>query len=67
MTATLALAAVSYSLDGAADASGIGKTNISAAIKAGNLIAHYQGSKPIILAIDLASWVESLPTKKQSG
>lgn len=66
MTA-LALAAVSYSLDGAAEASGIGKTNISAAIRSGELIAHYMNSKPIVLAADLATWVASLPTEKAAS
>lgn len=66
MTA-LALAAVSYSLDGAAEASGIGKTNISAAIRSGELIAHYMNSKPIVLAADLAAWVASLPTEKAAS
>lgn len=64
---TLALAAVSYTLSGAAEASGIGKTNISAAIRSGDLIAHYMNSKPVVLAADLAAWIESLPTERETA
>ena len=63
MTA-LALTAVAYKLDDAAAASGIGRTNIDAAIKAGDLIAHYIGTKPVVLADDLKAWITNLPTER---
>lgn len=61
---TLALAAVSYDLTGAVAASGISDRSIRQAIKDGELIAHYLGSKPLIRAVDLDEWVQSLPTEK---
>lgn len=65
MTA-LALAAVSYNLAGAAAASGIGETTIKAAIAKDDLVAHYNGNRPIILAADLHEWVASLPTERSA-
>lgn len=59
----LALAAVSYSLPGAAEATGIGRTSIDAAIARGDLVVHYIGTKPIVRAADLDDWVQSLPTE----
>lgn len=54
--------AVSYTYDEAADAVGCGKTAIKDAIRAGDLERHYiSRSRPVILAADLAAWVESRP------
>lgn len=66
MTA-LALAAVSYNMSGAVAASGVGETTIKKAIADGDLIAHYVGVKTVILAADLAEWIESLPTERRSA
>lgn len=63
---TLALAAVSYNVAGAVEASGIGETTLREALRAGDLIAHYVGVKPVILAADLAEWIASLPTERPS-
>lgn len=65
MTA-VALAAVAYSVAGAAEASSIGETRIKAAIATGDLIAHYNGNRPVILAADLVAYIESLPTERAS-
>lgn len=65
MTA-LALAAVSYTLAGAADATGIGQTNIKAAADRGDLVCHWMGSKRIFRAGDLDAWIASLPTERAS-
>lgn len=64
---TVALAAVSYNMAGAVAATGIGETTISSAIRSGDLIAHYVGVKTVILAADLADWIESLPTERRSA
>lgn len=63
----LALAAVSYSIPGAVEASGVSESSIRAAIKDGELTAHYLGTKPLIRAVDLDEWVQSLPTTKGGG
>lgn len=63
MTTHLALAAVSYNVAGAVKATGIGDTTIRQAIAENELVAHYVGNKPVILAADLADWIESLPTE----
>ncbi|MCL2611980.1 MAG: hypothetical protein FWD95_01970 [Nocardioidaceae bacterium] len=65
MTA-LALAALAYSVAGATKATSIGETRIKEAISKGDLVAHYNGNRPVILAADLASWIESLPTERAS-
>lgn len=62
MTA-LALAAVSYQMDGAVKATGIGETTIKTAIANGDLVAHYVGVKTVIRAVDLDAWIQSLPTE----
>lgn len=60
----LALAAVSYSRDGAAEATGCSRSSIDNAIAAGDLTAHYLGTKPLIRAVDLDDWIRSLPEEK---
>lgn len=62
----LAINSVSYTLDGASKATGIGVTNIKAAADRDELICHWMGTKRIFLATDLADWIESLPTEKPS-
>lgn len=61
---TLALAAVSYDVVGAAVASGASERSIRKALADGDLIPHYLGTKPLIRAVDLDAWVQSLPTEK---
>ena len=63
MTVQLALAAVSYNMAGAVAASGIGETSLKKAIADDELVAHYQGTKLVILATDLHDYLESLPTE----
>ena len=40
---------------------GLGRTTIYAAIKAGHLIARKYGRRTIVLANDLSAWLDSLP------
>lgn len=63
----LAVAAVSYSVVGAAEASGVSERTIRGAIKAGELTTHWLGSKPLIRAVDLDEWVQSLPTERRAS
>lgn len=58
---------ISTDIDGAAEATGLGKTTIRDAMTEGALVAHYAGgraSKPVIRAEDLDEWVASLPTAR---
>lgn len=62
------MSALSYSKDGAAEASGVSKQTIDRAIKAGKLRAKRTSEtkdgtpsgRVLILASDLSSWLESL-------
>lgn len=59
-------AAVSYRVPDAVKATGIGESFIRNAIRNSDLIAHYIGTKPVVLATDLHAWIESLPTEAAS-
>lgn len=50
--------------DVAAQKVGLSPRTIDAAQKAGDLVAHYLGRKPVYRAVDLDAWIESLPTEK---
>ena len=58
-------APVSYHIQGAAAACGYSVDVVRRAIKSGELTAHYPTSKGVILAADLAAWVESAPTERK--
>jgi hypothetical protein len=64
---SLALAAVSYNMAGAVAATGIGETRIKEAIERSELIAHYNGVRLVIRAVDLDEWVQSLPTERPAS
>ena len=57
---------VAADLKRAAEAAGCSIRSLQLAIEAGDLTAHYLGSKPLIRAVDLDEWVESLPTERRS-
>lgn len=67
MTSTsLTLPFISAPIDKAAEACGVGHTEIRRAIKLGDLVPRYTGarrSRPVLLATDLIDWLESLPTE----
>lgn len=63
----LALAAVAYSVEGAAKATSIGETRIKEAAKRGDLVVHYNGNRPVILATDLVEWIETMPTEREAS
>lgn len=51
----------------AAEACGVGHTEIRRAIANGDLVPRYMGarrSKPVLLATDLIEWLESAPTER---
>lgn len=61
------IAAVSFDVQGAAAATGISVDVLRRAIRAGDLVAHYPTSKPLILADDLRAWIASAPTERRSA
>lgn len=48
----------------AAEKVGLSVKTLEEAQHAGELIAHYWGTKPVYRAVDLDAWIESLPTEK---
>lgn len=62
---TPVFAQISFSVDGAAEATGISATTIRAVIRSGDLPARYYGPKTLILANDLFEWVDGLPDEKR--
>ena len=43
---------------------GLSPSTLEKALRSGDLVAHYSGTKPVFLATDLHAWVESLPTER---
>lgn len=54
---------VAYDLKGAAEATGLCEKTLRLAVKRGDLIANYLGSKPLFRPVELDRWIESLPTE----
>lgn len=59
----LVVRAVSYTLQGAAEATGLCTKTIMQAVHNGDLIANYKGTKPLFRAIELDRWIAALPTE----
>lgn len=57
--------AIALGIPQAAKASGLGRTSLKAAIKAGTLPAQRYGRKIIIMSDDLAAWLKSLPSRME--
>lgn len=55
---------VSYSLDGAAAATGLSRASLQRAINRGDLVARYYGTKPLLQRDELLAWIESLPSER---
>jgi hypothetical protein len=55
--------ALAYSIPDAVAASGLGRTRLYSAIKAGDLRTKKFGRRTIILVDDLKSFLEALPTQ----
>lgn len=60
-------ARLAYAIAEAAAVVGLSPDVIRRAIKSRDLPVHYAGSKPLVLAEDLAAWVAALPTEKRSA
>lgn len=56
--------AISVDVDEAAARTSLSPTTIRAAIKDGELIARYSGSKLIVRVVDLEAWIDALPTRR---
>ena len=54
---------LAYSIPEAAEAIGQSTDTIRRAIAKGDLAVKYPNSKPIVLASELGSWLESLPSE----
>jgi excisionase family DNA binding protein len=57
---------LAYTVDEATDLSPCGRSSLYEAIAAGELKARKLGRRTLIMADDLRSWLESLPTLKPS-
>lgn len=58
---------VSYTIAGAAKATGHSDKTIRRALADGSLVAHYPTSRPVILADDLRAWVTAAPTQQRAA
>lgn len=58
---------IAYTIKAASVATHIGQDVIRAAIRCGDLTAHYIGVKAIIRGADLDEWIETLPTERQAS
>ena len=59
----MTITAVAYNVKDAASVAGVSQDVIRAAIKRGDLIAHYPTSRPVILRAELEEWLKSTPTE----
>lgn len=65
MSAVRAAAApLAYTIEDAAIAAGVSKSTLNRAIANGDITRRYPNSKPVIMADELAAWLESLPVDK---
>jgi hypothetical protein len=56
-------AKLSYSIEEAAAATGYSTDTIRKALRTNDLTARYANTKPVILASELISWLESKPSE----
>jgi len=54
---------IAYSIEEAAEAVGYSTDTIRRALRTNDLTAKYVNSKPVILASELTSWLESKPSE----
>ncbi|MEY9851256.1 hypothetical protein ABH923_000934 [Leifsonia sp. EB41] len=55
---------IAYTLAAAAEECGVSPQFLRGYIRRNDLVVHYAGTKPIILADDLKDWIERLPTER---
>ena len=59
-----AAAPLAYTIEDAAAAAGVSKSTLNRAIAAGDITRRYPNRNPVIMADELAAWLESLPVDK---
>lgn len=67
MSDHIALAQVSYDLNGAARATGLSVTTIKNAVRDGDLVPNYSGTKPVFRAVELDAWIAAMPTERRAA
>jgi hypothetical protein len=60
-------AKMAYSIPEAMEATGIGRSSLYEDISAGRLMARKRGSRTVILARDLAAYLEALPVAEMAS
>lgn len=55
---------ISYSVQNLATATDLSVDSIQKAIKSGDLVANYYGTKPLVMGDEARRWIESLPTDR---
>lgn len=60
------LSPYALNIKNAAEYANVSRDVISAAIKTGDLIAHYPTSRPVIKVTELQNWIDSTPTEPKS-
>jgi hypothetical protein len=58
---------LAYSIPEAMEATGIGRSSLYEDISAGRLMARKRGSRTVILARDLAAYLEALPVAEMAS
>lgn len=61
---------IAYTVVEAAEACGVSRATIDAAIRNGDLVANYagaKGGKKLIRAVELDNWVAALPTERPNN
>lgn len=61
---TMTLAKRAYNLDEAAVVYSVSRRRLQQAIDEHKLIAHYNGSRPLLHLEDLDAWFQALPTER---
>jgi excisionase family DNA binding protein len=61
------VAPLAYSVSDACKVSGLGRTTLYAAMKAGKLTAHKCGRRTVIMSDDLLAWLRTLPKPQEVG
>lgn len=59
-----ALIPITYNLEGAAEVTGLAPTKIKARVKAGVLVARYEGKDLLFERVELERYIKSLPQER---
>jgi len=58
---------LAYSIAALSEATGVSEDVIRRAIKAGDLVASYPSSRPVITRSEAERWLASLPTERRAS